>query len=165
MSIVLNGTSGITTILTLQIQRRKGKAEAGQEEAKAHQEDVKAKKDLADLERDIYTRLTETITTELQSRDKQIVSLQNKQNDLLKTIEIQNGNIKHCLISFSTDWLYPTSESKKILIALNSIGADVSFVEIITNNGHDAFLLNEPEFLKSLKGFLDSAYESFKLSH
>ena len=54
---------------------------------------------------------------------------------------------------------------KKILIALNSIGADVSFVEIITNNGHDAFLLNEPEFLRSLKGFLDSAYESFKSSH
>ena len=77
----------------------------------------------------------------------------------------KHGNIKHCLISFSTDWLYPTSETKKILIALNSIGADVSFVEIITNNGHDAFLLNEPEFLRSLKGFLDSAYESFKASH
>ena len=40
----------------------------------------------------------------------------------------------------------------------------MSFVEIITNNGHDAFLLNEPEFLRSLKGFLDSAYESFKAS-
>jgi hypothetical protein len=55
-------------------------------------------------------------------------------------------------------------ESKKILIALNSIGADVSFVEIITNNGHDSFLLDEPEFLRSVKGFLDSAYESFKAS-
>ncbi len=54
--LAIGGTSGITTILTLQIQRRKGKAEAGQEEAKAHQEDVKEKKDLADLEREIYTR-------------------------------------------------------------------------------------------------------------
>jgi homoserine O-acetyltransferase len=72
--------------------------------------------------------------------------------------------IKYCLISFSTDWLYPTTETKKILIALNSIGADVSFVEIVTNNGHDSFLLDEPEFLKSVKGFLDSAYESFKSS-
>jgi len=60
---------------------------------------------------------------------------------------------------------YVASESKKILIALNSIGADVSFVEIITNNGHDSFLLDEPEFLRSVKGFLDSAYESFKASH
>ena len=93
--LAIGGTSGITTILTLQIQRRKGKAEAGQEEAKAHQEDVKAKKDLADLERDIYTRLTETISIELQSRDKKIIELQNTQNDLLKTIDIQNGNIKH----------------------------------------------------------------------
>ncbi len=68
------------------------------------------------------------------------------------------------VISFSTDWLYPTAESKKILIALNSIGADVSFVEIITNNGHDSFLLDEAEFLRSVKGFLDSAYEEFKAS-
>jgi len=93
--LAIGGTSGISTILTLQIQRRKGKAEAGQEEAKAHQEDVKAKKDLADLERDIYTRLTETISIELQSRDKKIVEFQNTQNDLLKTIDIQNKNIKH----------------------------------------------------------------------
>ena len=93
--LAIGGTSGITTILTLKIQRRKGKAEAGQEEAKAFQEDVKAKKDLADLERDIYTRLTETISIELQSRDKKIVELQNTQNDLLKTIDIQNDNIKH----------------------------------------------------------------------
>ena len=101
--LAIGGTSGITTILTLQIQRRKGKAEAGQEEAKAFQEDVKAKKDLADLERDIYTRLTETISIELQSRDKKIVELQNTQNDLLKTIDIQNDNIKH-LQSVVTDY-------------------------------------------------------------
>jgi homoserine O-acetyltransferase len=88
-----------------------------------------------------------------------------RENNGVLANAFKNGNIKHCLISFSTDWLYPTSESKKILIALNSISADVSFVEIITNNGHDAFLLNEPEFLRSLKGFLDSAYESFKSSH
>jgi len=101
--LAIGGTSGITTILTLQIQRRKGKAEAGQEEAKAHQEDVKAKKDLADLEHDIYTRLTETISIELQSRDKKIVELQTTQNELLKTIDIQNDNIKH-LQSVVTDY-------------------------------------------------------------
>jgi len=70
----------------------------------------------------------------------------------------KDTKIKFCLISFTSDWLYPTSEIKKILIALNSIGADVGFVEIETNNGHDSFLLNEPEFLKTIKGFLDSAY-------
>jgi len=70
----------------------------------------------------------------------------------------KNTKIKFCLISFTSDWLYPTSEIKKILIALNSIGADVGFVEIDTNNGHDSFLVNEPEFLKTIRGFLDSAY-------
>ena len=34
--------------------------------------------------------------------------------------------------------------------------------EIVTDKGHDSFLLNEPEFLKTLKGFLDSMYEKFK---
>jgi len=70
----------------------------------------------------------------------------------------KDTKIKFCLISFTSDWLYPTSEIKKILIALNSIGADVGFVEINTNNGHDSFLINEPEFLKTVRGFLDSAY-------
>jgi len=74
----------------------------------------------------------------------------------------KNSKIKYCIVSFSTDWLYPTSESKKIVIALNAIGAEVSFVEIVTNNGHDSFLVNEPAFFNTLKGFLDSAYEDFK---
>jgi len=73
----------------------------------------------------------------------------------------KNTKIKFCLISFTSDWLYPTSEIKKILIALNSIGADVGFVEIDTNNGHDAFLVDEPEFLKTVKGFIDSSYNTF----
>jgi homoserine O-acetyltransferase len=74
----------------------------------------------------------------------------------------KDSKIKYCIISFSTDWLYPTSESKKIVIALNAIGAEVSFVEIVTNNGHDSFLVNEPAFFNTLKGFVDSTYEEFK---
>jgi hypothetical protein len=93
--LAIGGTSGLTTILTLQIQRRKGKAEAGQEEAKAHQEGVKAKKDLADLERDIYTRLIETVNVELKSRDGKIKDLEDTQRDLYTTIKIQDDNIKH----------------------------------------------------------------------
>ena len=78
------------------------------------------------------------------------------------SLAFKNTKIKFCIISFSTDWLYPTSESKKIVIALNSIGAEVSFVNIVTNNGHDSFLVNEPKFLDTLKGFLESNYEDFK---
>ena len=68
---------------------------------------------------------------------------------------------KFLVISFSSDWLYKTKENKDIVIALNASGADVSYSEIETDKGHDSFLINEPEFLKTLKGFVDSMYEKF----
>jgi homoserine O-acetyltransferase len=69
---------------------------------------------------------------------------------------------KFLVISFSSDWLYKTKENKDIVIALNASGADVSYSEIVTDRGHDSFLVDEPEFLKTLKGFIDSMYEKFK---
>lgn len=85
-----------------------------------------------------------------------------KQNNGNLSKAFDGSKIKYCIISFSTDWLYPTSESKKIVIALNSIGAEVSFVEIVSNNGHDSFLVDEAAFFNTLKGFIDSTYEEFK---
>ncbi len=65
---------------------------------------------------------------------------------------------KFCVISFSSDWLYPTRENKEIVIALNACGANVGFVEINSDKGHDSFLLDVPEFLKTLNEFLNSMY-------
>ena len=62
---------------------------------------------------------------------------------------------RFCVISFTSDWLYPTSESRSVVHALNAAAANVSFVEIATDKGHDAFLLHEPEFFATLRGFLD----------
>jgi len=62
---------------------------------------------------------------------------------------------RFCVISFTSDWLYPTSESRATVHALNAVAANVSFVEIETDKGHDAFLLEEPEFFATLRGFLD----------
>jgi homoserine O-acetyltransferase/O-succinyltransferase len=62
---------------------------------------------------------------------------------------------RFCSISFTSDWLYPTSENRAIVHALNAVAANVSFVEIETDKGHDAFLLEEPEFFATLRGFLD----------
>ena len=56
--------------------------------------------------------------------------------------------------SFSSDWLYPTSESRAIVRALNRAAANVSFVEFPSDKGHDAFLLDEPGFHRALGGFL-----------
>src|SRR5215470_4268958 len=64
---------------------------------------------------------------------------------------------RFCVISFTSDWLFPTSESRAIVHALNAAGARVSFAEITTDKGHDAFLLEEPELFQIVAGFLDSA--------
>ncbi len=62
---------------------------------------------------------------------------------------------RFCVISFTSDWLYPTAENRAIVHALNAVAANVSFVEIATDKGHDAFLLEEPEFFATLRGFFD----------
>ena len=64
---------------------------------------------------------------------------------------------RFCLVSFTSDWLFPTAESREIVHALNAAGASVSFVEIETDRGHDAFLLDEPELFAAIRGFLSSA--------
>jgi len=64
---------------------------------------------------------------------------------------------RFCLVSFTSDWLFPTEESREIVHALNAVAANVSFVEIKSNKGHDAFLLNEPELFATIRGFLNAA--------
>jgi homoserine O-acetyltransferase len=64
---------------------------------------------------------------------------------------------RFCVISFTSDWLFPTSDSRAIVHALNAGGARVSFAEIVTDKGHDAFLLQEPELFAIVSGFLDGA--------
>src|SRR5207244_3830702 len=61
---------------------------------------------------------------------------------------------RFCVISFTTDWLYPTAESRQIVHALNAAGAHVGFVEIDSPFGHDAFLLDVPEMNRVVDGFL-----------
>ena len=64
---------------------------------------------------------------------------------------------RFCVVSFTSDWLYPTRESRRIVQALNAVAANVSFVEIESDKGHDAFLLNEPTFHATVRGFLNAA--------
>jgi homoserine O-acetyltransferase len=67
---------------------------------------------------------------------------------------------RFCVISFTSDWLFPTAESRAIVHALNASSARVSFAEIVTDKGHDAFLLDEPELFGIIRGFLDSAAQA-----
>ena len=81
-----------------------------------------------------------------------------------------NGNLsdafkksktKFFVISFTSDWLYPTTENREIVIALNAIGANVGFIEITSDKGHDSFLLDIPDFLNAVKNFLNNSYKNF----
>jgi homoserine O-acetyltransferase len=71
----------------------------------------------------------------------------------------ENTRVRFCVISFTSDWLFPTRESRQIVHALNAVAANVSFVEIASDKGHDAFLLEEPELHATLTGFLNGAAE------
>ena len=67
---------------------------------------------------------------------------------------------RFCIVSFTSDWLFPTEGNRQVVHALNAAGARVSFVEIETDRGHDAFLLDEPELFAAVRGFLDSAAQA-----
>jgi homoserine O-acetyltransferase/O-succinyltransferase len=70
------------------------------------------------------------------------------------------SSTRFCVISFDSDWLYPTSEAKTIVRALNAGGAEVSFVELPSPFGHDAFLLDTPGLNATVDGFLKAGEEA-----
>jgi homoserine O-acetyltransferase len=71
------------------------------------------------------------------------------------TNAFKNNNLSFCFFTFTSDWLFPTSETKTIIKSLNKSNAKVSFVEVKSDKGHDAFLLDEPEFHEILGGFIE----------
>jgi homoserine O-acetyltransferase/O-succinyltransferase len=76
----------------------------------------------------------------------------------------KGSKTRFCVVSFDSDWLYPTSASRAIVHALNAAAASVSFVEIDSDRGHDAFLLNVPDFIATTRGFLEAAARARGLS-
>ena len=76
-----------------------------------------------------------------------------------KSIEfshIPNDHIRYLVLSFTSDWLFPTVENKAIVETLNYLSRKVSFIEINTDKGHDSFLLDEPDLDFVTKGFLEN---------
>ena len=78
------------------------------------------------------------------------------ENDNILANAFRGTKTRFCVVSFTSDWLYPTRESKAIVRALNAVAANVSFVEIESDKGHDAFLLDEPELFATVTGFLNA---------
>ena len=73
-------------------------------------------------------------------------------------------HVRFCVLSFTSDWLYPTAENRHIVRALTAAGCRAAFVEIESDKGHDAFLLDEPVMDSALQGFLSSVERERGLS-
>ena len=84
--------------------------------------------------------------------------LEKKFSDMIQFSPKQNSHINYLIISFTSDWLFPTIENKEIVKILNYYTRNISFLEIETDKGHDSFLLDEPELDFTIKGFLRSNY-------
>jgi homoserine O-acetyltransferase len=69
---------------------------------------------------------------------------------------------KFLVVSYTSDWLYPTYQSKAMVKAMKKNGLDVSFCEIVAEWGHDAFLLPNDRLTALVKGFLDRIYEEIR---
>ena len=88
--------------------------------------------------------------------------LEKKFSTAIEFSPIPNQHIRYLIISFTSDWLFPTSENRKIVKTLNYFTRNVSFTEIETDKGHDSFLLDEPELDSIIKGFLDNNYNKIR---
>lgn len=67
----------------------------------------------------------------------------------------ERNKIKYLIVSYSSDWLYPTYQAKELVQTLKRCGQDVSFCEIEADCGHDAFLIPDQRFAELIRGFLD----------
>ncbi|HQF71232.1 MAG TPA: homoserine O-acetyltransferase [Promineifilum sp.] len=63
--------------------------------------------------------------------------------------------VKFLVVSFTSDWLYPSYHSKELVLALHAVGADVTYLDIESTWGHDAFLLEVDTMTRLLGSFLD----------
>jgi Homoserine acetyltransferase len=84
-----------------------------------------------------------------------------------KSIEFNsqdNSHIHHCIISFTSDWLFPTDENKEIVKILNKHGKKVSFTEIESDRGHDSFLLDVQDFTETVSSFLNGNFKTQRQS-
>ncbi len=75
-----------------------------------------------------------------------------------------SSHIKYLVVSFTSDWLYPTYHSKELVAALTAVGADVTYLDIQSTWGHDAFLLEVDTMTRLLESFLQRLVREEKVS-
>ena len=83
--------------------------------------------------------------------------LSNRQGSLATAFAATQA--RFLVISFSSDWLYPSYQSQEIVRALRTRNRDVAYVELPSNYGHDAFLVDVAEQTDLIRGFLASTFD------
>jgi len=73
----------------------------------------------------------------------------------LTSVFADSAHIKFLVVSFTSDWLYPSYHSRELVSALTAAGADVTYLDIQSSWGHDAFLLEVDTMTKLLSSFID----------
>ncbi|MEZ4583931.1 MAG: hypothetical protein R3A10_20230 [Caldilineaceae bacterium] len=73
-------------------------------------------------------------------------------------------HLKYLVVSFTSDWLYPSYHSKELVSALTAAGADVTYLDIKSSWGHDAFLLEVETMTELLGSFLDRLVREEKIA-
>ena len=73
-------------------------------------------------------------------------------------------HLKYLVVSFTSDWLYPTYHSKEMVRALTAVGADITYLDIVSSWGHDAFLLEVETMTNLLSSFLDRLVREEKVA-
>jgi homoserine O-acetyltransferase/O-succinyltransferase len=75
---------------------------------------------------------------------------------------LERAQCRFLVISFSSDWLYPSYQSQELVRALRSRNRDVAYVELQSNYGHDSFLVDVGEQTALVGGFLASTFEKLR---
>tara|TARA_R110000824_G_scaffold336_8_gene2191 strand:- start:34368 stop:35588 length:1221 start_codon:yes stop_codon:yes gene_type:complete len=76
----------------------------------------------------------------------------------------EKGSCKFLVISFSSDWRFPPERSREIVNSLLKAKRQVSYLEIQSDGGHDAFLLSEPRYIEALSAYLSVVAEECNAS-
>lgn len=76
----------------------------------------------------------------------------------------QSTHLKFLVVSFTSDWLYPSYHSKELVRALHAVGADVTYLDIESTWGHDAFLLEVETMTNLLSSFLNRLVEEEQIA-
>ena len=72
----------------------------------------------------------------------------------------QAADTRFLVISFTSDWLYPSYQSLEVVQALRGMNRDVAYCELPSNYGHDAFLVDVGEQTEVIRGFLASTFKA-----